>query len=528
MNLSVALGIRRQDVITLVGGGGKTTLMFRLADELSGAGWHVVTTMTTRIFVGQMARAPAHLLLGQEDVLLRQLASALAGYLHVLVAGNMVVEQDKVNGLAPELVDRIAAAPEVNAVIVEGDGSRRLPLKAPATHEPVIPAATTILVPMAGLDAVWRPLTPEHVHRATLVAGLTGAKMGDPVTEEMIATVLAHTEGGAKGLPAGARLVPFLNKADDQIALESGRAIARSLRLRPQVDSVVIGALEGPEPAREVWTRVGAVVLAAGDAKRFGAFKQVADWRGRPLVAHAVDQALACPDLSTVVVTVGAGAAAVRAALGKRAIIVADVSDWQEGQSRSVQAGLAALQAVEPHLGAVIFLLADQPGVTPELLSALVQRHRETLAPVVAPRHNGQRGNPVLFDRSTFDQFAALAGDVGARPIIAAHAAEIAWVDWPTPDVLVDIDSPDDYRALTDGGRGEWAIHELPYGQGTNITPATRIRDAEVVPKASTSGRRRPVAPWRRRRSLVSPLRMPGGSPCRCSPSRCPADRLCR
>ena len=93
--------------------------------------------------------------------------------------------------------------------------------------------------------------------------------------------------------------------------------------------------------------------------------------------------------------------------------------------------------------------MADQPGVTPRLLSALVQRHRETLAPVVVPRFEGRRGNPVLFDRSTFAEFAALAGDIGARPIIEAHGDEIAWLDWPTPDILRDIDTPADYAAAT-------------------------------------------------------------------------------
>lgn len=97
-------------------------------------------------------------------------------------------------------------------------------------------------------------------------------------------------------------------------------------------------------------------------------------------------------------------------------------------------------------VSAVLFLLADQPGVTPELLSALVQRHRETLAPVIAPRHAGQRGNPVLFDRATFPEFAGLEGDVGARPILLAHRDEVAWVDWPTPEILQDIDTSADYQ----------------------------------------------------------------------------------
>jgi molybdenum cofactor cytidylyltransferase len=158
-------------------------------------------------------------------------------------------------------------------------------------------------------------------------------------------------------------------------------------------------------------------------------------------------------------VTVGAGAEEVRQALASRDILAVSVPDWADGQSRSVQAGLRAIlddSWSEPGtesvarrgegLSAVLFLLADQPGVTPELLSALIQRHRETLAPVVAPRYLGQRGNPILFDRSTFGEFSSLEGDTGARPILQARPDQIAWVDWPTPEVIQDVDTADDYR----------------------------------------------------------------------------------
>ncbi len=500
MLLSTALRIRPKDVVALTGGGGKTTAMFRLADELRAADRRVVTTMTTKIFVAQMARAPARLILEGAGALLAQLPAVLADHGHVLIAGGTVVEQDKVAGAPPELIDRVAANPAVDAVIVEADGSRRLPFKAPAAHEPVIPASATILAPLVGLDVLGQPLDEAHVHRPGLVAALTGATLGDPVTPELIADVLAHPDGGAKGLPPRGRLVPILNKVTDE-RLSAARQIARLLLAHPQVDNVLIAAVAEPDPVREVWGRVGAVVLAAGEARRFGGLKQVLPWRGAPLVAHVAAQALACPDIARVAATVGAEAERVTAALMEGAALnilpthsgiealagfshgtpnrlrpqvqgndsspiatqatvresalqIVPVSDWAAGQSRSVLAGLNAVKApprlagegVGGEVSAVLFLLADQPGVTPDLLSALIQRHRETLAPVVAPRHAGQRGNPVLFDRATFPEFAALRGDIGARPVIQAHADEIAWVDWPTPEILQDIDTPEAYR----------------------------------------------------------------------------------
>jgi molybdenum cofactor cytidylyltransferase len=298
------------------------------------------------------------------------------------------------------------------------------------------------------MEVLGLPLAPENVHRPHLVAALAGAAPGDPVTAELIAAVLAHPQGGAKGAPPGARLVPFLNKVEDAPTLAAARVTARMLLAHSRVDSVLIGSAASSDPVREVWSRVGAVVLAAGAASRFGALKQVLPWGDRPLVAHVVDQALGCPDLSGIVVTLGAGAKDVRRALGERGVLAAPAPDWEQGQSRSVRAGLEALVATFPAgtPGAVLFLLADQPGVTPELLSALVQRHRETLAPVVAPSYRGRRGNPVLFDRTTFPEFGHLEGDIGARPILQAHLEEIAWVDWPTPEVIEDIDTAEDYR----------------------------------------------------------------------------------
>jgi molybdenum cofactor cytidylyltransferase len=307
-----------------------------------------------------------------------------------------------------------------------------------------VPGSTTHLVPVAGLDVIGRPLTGDTVHRPEIIAELAGIAAGDVVTPEVVATVLAHPAGGAKGLPDGARFIPFLNKAHDPSALAAGRAVGRRLDVAPQVDAVVLGAVGTDQAVREVWGWAGAVVLAAGQGRRFGSLKQVQPWRGLPLVAHVVSQALHCPDVAKVVVTVGAEAEMVtQAAREAGPVTVVRVPDWAEGQSRSVQTGLSALQGCS----AALFLLADQPAVTPELLSALIQRHRETLAPIVAPRYAGQRGNPVLFDAATFPEFVSLHGDIGARPIIRRHEAEIAWLDWPSPDILSDIDTRADYDA---------------------------------------------------------------------------------
>jgi molybdenum cofactor cytidylyltransferase len=449
-----ALRVGRGDVISLTGGGGKTAVMFCLARELTDLDMTVVTTMTTKIFVGQMQRAPARILLEDEASLLAALPARLAQHRHVLVGGRIGANREKVEGVPPEIVDRIVGEGLADVVIVEADGSRRLPVKAPADHEPVVPRSTTVLAPLVGLDVLGQPLDAAHVHRPELVAALAGATEGEHLTPALIARVLVDPRGGAKGLPVGARFAPILNKADLPGNEEGGRELARALLANRMVDEVVLAAAETDSPAREVWGRVGAVVLAAGQASRFGGLKQVMPWRGKPLVTHVAEQALACGDVATVVVTAGAEGERVRQAVeplaGHGRLTVAPVKDWADGQSRSAVAGLrAAREATAGPLSAVLFLLADQPHVTPELLTALIHRHRETGAFAVAPRFEGRRGNPVLFDRRAFAGFEKLAGDTGGRAMLRGRENEIAWVDWPSDDILRDIDTPEDYVTET-------------------------------------------------------------------------------
>jgi molybdenum cofactor cytidylyltransferase len=147
-----------------------------------------------------------------------------------------------------------------------------------------------------------------------------------------------------------------------------------------------------------------------------------------------------------VVVVLGYQADVCRAALGDRPVTTVYNADWAQGQSSSVKAGLAALPV---NIGAALFLLADQPGVTPAVVDALIARHRSTLAPVVWPEYEGRRGNPVLFDRVAFPDLLRLSGDIGGRPVLHAYADRAERVAVADPGILSDIDTPGDYEQAT-------------------------------------------------------------------------------
>ncbi|MFQ5813460.1 MAG: selenium cofactor biosynthesis protein YqeC [Anaerolineae bacterium] len=269
MRLYRALNVRTNDVISFVGAGGKTTAALRLMEELAGIQRRVVFTTTTKI-LEPIPRENEYLLLAEEEEALIQVPELLTHYPKVFLAERRSEEVDptalgesdrdypmrpnKLEGVRPSLVDRLAQRLNEAVILVEADGARHRALKAPAAHEPVVPASTTILVPMADLTALGKPLAEKHVHCPELVAGLTGAAVGQPVTVEMVATVLSHPQGGLKSLPEQARAIPILNQVAKDRPLDEAREIAHLILRNERVERVIIASLRAPEPVLEVIT----------------------------------------------------------------------------------------------------------------------------------------------------------------------------------------------------------------------------------------------------------------------------------
>ena len=134
-----------------------------------------------------------------------------------------------------------------------------------------------------------------------------------------------------------------------------------------------------------------------------------------------------------------------RVALAGLPVELAHNPEWSSGQSTSLSAGLLSLP---PQTGSAVFLLADQPLVSPGLLRGLVEIHAAARPPIVAPLVRGQRGNPVLFDRSTFPDLLALSGDVGGRALFNRYT--VSWLPWNDASLLLDVDTPEDYQTLLD------------------------------------------------------------------------------
>jgi len=220
-----------QGITALVGGGGKTTLLLRLANELAQSGARVIVTTTTHIFPpeGIPTGNPANAAEVSHALLLESL----------LCLGKPTTDGKLT---APDLpmsdLEQLA-----DYVLVEADGARQLPLKAPAVHEPVIPQQARLVIAVAGLDGAGQ-LIREVAFRPALYAALCGKTVDDIVTEQDIARVLTDAQGQRKSVPEGARFAVLLNKADDGDRYETAIAVANELESKA-VERVIVAALGG-------------------------------------------------------------------------------------------------------------------------------------------------------------------------------------------------------------------------------------------------------------------------------------------
>ncbi len=186
--------------------------------------------------------------------------------------------------------------------------------------------------------------------------------------------------------------------------------------------------------------KIAAIVLAAGLSSRMGRNKLMADIGGKPLIWRAAEAAVASTAEPVIVVT-GNAAGENASALSGLPIAIVENPEFRNGISTSLIRGLKALP--EDCDGAVV-LLADMPGVTPTLIDRLIAAFdpSEDRAICIAT-HGGKRGNPVLWGRQFFPDMLGLAGDVGAKHLIAANGELVCEVEAADDGPLIDIDTPE-------------------------------------------------------------------------------------
>lgn len=440
MKLHKALDIVPGDVVALIGAGGKTSIMVGLGYELAEMGWRVLATTTTRIGADQLSLMPQSLPYPVDS---GEVSKALGAYRFVFLHGDM--RQGKVYGPPPEWISHLLDSVDSDVLLVEADGARGLPLKAPLPHEPVIPAGTSLVVLVASLSVLGQPLDEDHVYNAQAMIDRYGFYPGSRVKSPWVAQILRDEEIGLRGIPEKARVLVFLNQTPAYGYLRArARLIARLILRSPRVNGVALGAVRGAERVLEVQRPVGAVVLAAGMSTRMGQSKVLLPWaEGKTIIEHIIEQ-LILTRVDHIVVVTGHQSAQVKRLVSRYDVEVVYNRSYRTGEMvSSLKSGLNALPG---HLAAAMVVLGDQPRLQPKVIYQVMMAYAEGQGSIIAPRYEKQRGHPILIDRRYWPEILALGSDGAPRDVISAHQDQLAFVDVDTDSVVSDVDTPQDYE----------------------------------------------------------------------------------
>ena len=238
MNLIEALNPRLPARIVIVGGGGKTTTLFQLARQIPGKVW---ASTTTHLGTDQLEGAEKHFVVHSVEE--RDISDWLMQK-STLLTGDFT-EDDRVKGPGEALMAQIKQAADKNGVslVIEADGSRSRPIKAPGENEPATPIWAEVVITVVGLSVLGKPFSELTVHRVEPFMRITGLQTGDTLTLQSIVRLLVSPLGGLKNSPKAAFKVALLNQADTPELRSQATAVVPQL-LAGGYDCVLIGALQ--------------------------------------------------------------------------------------------------------------------------------------------------------------------------------------------------------------------------------------------------------------------------------------------
>ncbi len=365
--------------VAFVGAGGKTTALFQAARELAPC----IVTTTTHLGAWQAEQADQHVIIEKPEDVNQLEEIAFSGV--ILVTG--AEEKKRLKALAPEELHWLEQFCNYHSLplLIEADGARGKALKAPKAHEPAIPDFVDTVVVVAGLSGIGKNLDDKNVYNAKKFGelgirnwekwqGARGKGQEKIVTAEVLASVLADSEGGLKNILAHARKIALLNQADTPELQSIGGKIAKEL-ISPRskdfspylettkvvttrgFDAILISSLQPSTFNLQTFESTAAIILAAGSSSRFGQPKQLLDYHGKPFIRVVAETALKA-ELDPIVVVTGAEHDKISAVLADLPVNVVQNPNWADGQSSSIQVGVEnlappprGLRGINPPIG---------------------------------------------------------------------------------------------------------------------------------------------------------------------------------
>jgi probable selenium-dependent hydroxylase accessory protein YqeC len=249
MLLKEAFGLEHGAMVSLIGAGGKTTTLFRLAKEFRDDGQKVLVTTTTKIFKPTKPHVDRLFLVQEADALL----AATAGIKRpaVIGAGYNVDDEGKLLGMSADWLDRFRKSEQFDAILIEADGAASRLLKVPSEIEPVVPALSDVTIWIMAIKVIGKPLNANSIHRVERAISILSVAEETPVTPDHIIQLVNHPSGCLRGVPPSSRKIALINQAESNEEIDTAHKLAEAL-LKTGFDRAVIASFLAKEPVKKV------------------------------------------------------------------------------------------------------------------------------------------------------------------------------------------------------------------------------------------------------------------------------------
>jgi len=425
------------DQIAWVGSGGKTSLIFSVVKEMFDT---AVVTTTTHLSILQASLAKQHIEIHRkkdnfpEKILKHQVT--------LITSGPDGKQAGKLKGFLPEELYDLSTYCSQNSIplFIEADGARLRPLKAPALHEPQIPEFVTKVCVVIGLEGLYKPLSEENIHRPEIFSVITGKLPNQIVEPEDIFKYLTSEYGGLKAIPTTSQRILFLNQID--LINNKEEILLLALRCKPFFDNVFLTSVNQESQDLEIYAhfgKIGCILLAAGESKRFGSPKQIAKWEDKSFIKTIIEKILKT-SLNPFFVILGAFKDLILAELYEYTSLNILINpDWKTGQASSVRVGI---ESMPNDVEAVVFLLVDQPQINIESINKLIIAYAVSKGKIISYRYKGSNRHPVLFSKPLFSNLMLIGGSAGGRQLFETYPPE--FIEITDPFQSIDFDTQED------------------------------------------------------------------------------------
>ncbi len=440
--------------ISIVGAGGKTSLMKRLRDELISQGLKVIITTSTHIMyddpvafvrcgdvrdpgAGAKDRTGSGLHANKSGSIALSFSEKICettGRLGYAVAGCISDDAcpgvSKVSSPGAEMLDRLGELCDV--LLIEADGARGMQVKVPAEWEPVIAARSDLVISVAGAGSIGKTIA-DAAYRPEELARFLGKSADDIIDSSDIIRIASSENGLRKS--AGDREYRFYLNAVDAMT-DPAESLLIMDKLRAQGICAACGSIRNAD-------RMGAVILAAGLGTRFGGGKLESMVEGRPMFMRVLDELVEVFGYDGITFVASDGEPARAAAVAGAHVVIN--RHPQDGISSSMKLGLCA----NLHMGSCLFTVADQPYLSSTSIRSLVNGFKDSDRQLAAiTTKTGDFSNPCIFGASYYGALYDISGDRGGKSIVRMHADDVYTCMPVSENELYDVDTVEDLEKI--------------------------------------------------------------------------------